>query len=89
VAKADHVLENPVTGERLVFRRTAAETRGEVFAYELVFRPQGFVVQQQRYARPMVTPMRSAVVAVVAAGAVVLLPVVVGDRPLRTGCPAT
>ena len=35
-----------MTGERLVFRRTAAETGGEVLAYELVFRPQGFVVQQ-------------------------------------------
>jgi len=46
VAKAGDVLENPVTGERLVFRRTAAETGGEVLEYELVFRPQGFVVQQ-------------------------------------------
>jgi len=40
------VLENPVTGERLVFRRTATETGGEALEYELVFRPQGFVVQQ-------------------------------------------
>ena len=40
------VLENPVTGERLVFRRTAAETGGEALEYELVFRPQGFAVQQ-------------------------------------------
>jgi hypothetical protein len=46
VAKADDVLENSVTGERLVFRRTAAETGGVVLGYELVFRPEGFVVQQ-------------------------------------------
>jgi hypothetical protein len=29
------VLENPATGERLVFLRTAAETGGEVLEYEL------------------------------------------------------
>jgi len=46
VAKSGDALENPVTGERLVFRRTAAETGGEALEYELVFRPKGFVVQQ-------------------------------------------
>jgi len=46
VARAGDVLENPVTGERIEFRRTAGETDGEVLEYELVFRPQGFVVRE-------------------------------------------
>jgi quercetin dioxygenase-like cupin family protein len=43
---AGETLENRVTGERLVFRRTTAETNGEALEYELLFRPQGFVVQE-------------------------------------------
>jgi quercetin dioxygenase-like cupin family protein len=46
VASAGDVLENPVTGERIVFRRTAAETGGEALEYELFFRPQGFLVRE-------------------------------------------
>jgi quercetin dioxygenase-like cupin family protein len=36
-------LENPVTGEVLVFRRTAAETGGESVLVETIVRPHGFV----------------------------------------------
>ena len=36
-------LENPVTGEVLVFHRTAAETDGEFVLVETIVRPQGFV----------------------------------------------
>jgi quercetin dioxygenase-like cupin family protein len=36
-------LENPVTGEVLVFRRTAAETDGESVLVEVMVRPKGFV----------------------------------------------
>jgi quercetin dioxygenase-like cupin family protein len=36
-------LENPITGEVLVFRRTAAETGGESVLVETIVRPQGFV----------------------------------------------
>ena len=43
---AGESLENRATGERLVFRRTAADTNGEALEYELVFKPQGFVVQE-------------------------------------------
>jgi len=43
VAHADEVLENPATGERVVFRQTAADTNGELLEYEFVFRPRGFV----------------------------------------------
>ncbi|HEV3478516.1 MAG TPA: cupin domain-containing protein [Gaiellaceae bacterium] len=36
-------LENPVTGEVLVFHRTAAETDGESALVETIVRPDGFV----------------------------------------------
>jgi quercetin dioxygenase-like cupin family protein len=36
-------LENPVTGEVLVFHRTAAETDGESVLVETIVRPNGFV----------------------------------------------
>ena len=36
-------LENPVTGEVLVFHRTAAESNGEAVVFETIVRPRGFV----------------------------------------------
>lgn len=36
-------LENPVTGEVLIFHRTAAETDGEYVLVETIVRPDGFV----------------------------------------------
>jgi quercetin dioxygenase-like cupin family protein len=36
-------LENPVTGEILVFHRTSAETNGESVLVETILRPDGFV----------------------------------------------
>jgi quercetin dioxygenase-like cupin family protein len=36
-------LENPVTGEVLVFRRTSEETSGESVVVETIVRPDGFV----------------------------------------------
>jgi quercetin dioxygenase-like cupin family protein len=36
-------LENPVTGEVLVFRRTSEETNGETVLVETIVRPNGFV----------------------------------------------
>jgi quercetin dioxygenase-like cupin family protein len=36
-------LENPVTGERLVFRTTARETNGEAVVFEAFVQPDGFV----------------------------------------------
>jgi quercetin dioxygenase-like cupin family protein len=36
-------IENPVTGERLVFRRTAADTNGELVVVETFVQPHGFV----------------------------------------------
>jgi quercetin dioxygenase-like cupin family protein len=40
---AQDTLENPVTGERLTFHRTAAETGGESVRVETAVRPDGFV----------------------------------------------
>jgi quercetin dioxygenase-like cupin family protein len=36
-------LENPVTGEVLIFRRTAAETGGDLVLVETIVQPDGFV----------------------------------------------
>lgn len=43
MARAGDVLENPVTGERIVFRRVAADTNGELLLFDLFFQPHGFV----------------------------------------------
>ena len=34
MARAGDVLENPVTGERIVFRRVAADTNGELLLFD-------------------------------------------------------
>ena len=36
-------LKNPVTGERLVFRKTSSETNGEAVVLETFVKPDGFV----------------------------------------------
>jgi quercetin dioxygenase-like cupin family protein len=43
VIKAGDTIVNPVTGERLVFRKTARETRGEAVVIETFVQPDGFV----------------------------------------------
>ena len=45
MARAGDVLDNPATGERLTFLRTAADTGGEVLEYELEFVPRGFAAR--------------------------------------------
>jgi len=49
-------IENPVTGERLVFKQTSAETDGEYVLFECFVQPSGFVAaahvhpfQQERF----------------------------------------
>ena len=44
MARAGDVLENPATGDRLVFLRTAAD--GNVLEYELEFVPRGFAARK-------------------------------------------
>jgi quercetin dioxygenase-like cupin family protein len=53
---AGDTIENPVTGERLVFKKTAAETNGEYVLFECFVKPSGFVAaahvhpsQQERF----------------------------------------
>jgi quercetin dioxygenase-like cupin family protein len=41
--RAGDVLENPVTGETLVFRQTSRETGGEAVVIETYVKPNGFV----------------------------------------------
>ncbi len=41
--RAGDTLENPVTGERLVFRQTSRETGGEAVVIETYVQPHGFV----------------------------------------------
>jgi quercetin dioxygenase-like cupin family protein len=43
MAYAGQILENPVSGERIVFRKTAADTGGELLALELFLAPAGHV----------------------------------------------
>jgi hypothetical protein len=45
VPRSRDALENPATGERLLFLRTARETDGEVLEYELTLVPRGFAVR--------------------------------------------
>src|SRR5437870_12460832 len=41
--RAGDSIENPVTGERLVFRQTSRETGGEAVVVETFVKPNGFV----------------------------------------------
>jgi quercetin dioxygenase-like cupin family protein len=41
--QAGDAIENPVTGERLVFRKTSQETNGEAVVLEAFVKPTGFV----------------------------------------------
>jgi len=43
--RAGDTIDNPVTGERLVFRRTSAETDGEAVVFDCFVRPSGFVAK--------------------------------------------
>jgi hypothetical protein len=42
MAHAGDVIENPVTGQRLIFLTTSADSDGELFAAEGIFSPGGF-----------------------------------------------
>jgi mannose-6-phosphate isomerase-like protein (cupin superfamily) len=45
MARAGDVLENPATGERIVFRMTAQDTNGELLRYEAEFTPRGIATR--------------------------------------------
>jgi quercetin dioxygenase-like cupin family protein len=50
MAHAGQVIENPVSGERFTFLRTAADTNGELLQFELVLRPGGRIPIMHRHA---------------------------------------
>ena len=43
MAHAGQILENPISGEKIIFRQTAADTDGELLSFELVLAPGGAV----------------------------------------------
>ncbi len=43
MAYSGQVLDNPVSGERIVFRKTAADTGGPLLAFDLFLAPDGHV----------------------------------------------
>ena len=51
MARAGDVIENPVSGERFTFLKTAADTNGELLQFELSLRPGGRVPVDHIHAR--------------------------------------
>jgi mannose-6-phosphate isomerase-like protein (cupin superfamily) len=56
MAHTGQMIENPVSGERITFRKTAADTDGELLAFELELSPDGHVpgmhvhpIQEERF----------------------------------------
>jgi len=49
MAIAGQIIENPVTGERITFRRTAADTAGELLELDLELAPGGKVPGAHRH----------------------------------------
>jgi mannose-6-phosphate isomerase-like protein (cupin superfamily) len=43
--RAGDTIENPITGERIVFRKTSADTDGEAVVIECFVKPNGFVAK--------------------------------------------
>lgn len=43
MAKTGDMIEHPVTGEKIIFRKTAKDTGGELLQAELIVKPHGFV----------------------------------------------
>ena len=43
MARSGDTIENPITGERIVFRQTSAETGGALLQCDLFVKPRGFV----------------------------------------------
>lgn len=46
MAKAGDILEHPVTGEKVIFRKTAKDTGGELMQGDVIMRPHGFVAAE-------------------------------------------
>jgi quercetin dioxygenase-like cupin family protein len=46
MAEAGDIIEHPVTGEKVIFRKTAQDTGGELLLAELIVQPHGFVAAE-------------------------------------------
>ena len=46
MARSGDVIEHPVTGERIIFRKTAQETGGERMQADLIVQPHGFAAAE-------------------------------------------
>jgi quercetin dioxygenase-like cupin family protein len=51
MAKAGDILEHPVTGERIIFRKTAKDTGGELLQADVIMKPHGFVAAEHVHPR--------------------------------------
>ncbi len=51
MARPGDVLENPATGERIVFQATAGDTGGELLRYEATFTPRGIGAREHVHPR--------------------------------------
>src|SRR5437660_7014881 len=51
LAREGDVLENPATGERIVFHATARDTDGELLRYEAEFTPRGIAARTHVHPR--------------------------------------
>ncbi|MGH2749945.1 MAG: cupin domain-containing protein [Actinomycetota bacterium] len=56
MAFSGQILDNPITGERILFTRTASDTKGEMLAFELELEPDGHApglhvhpIQEERF----------------------------------------
>ena len=52
MAREGQVIENPATGERIEFRRTARETDGESLQFDYYLQPGGFAVGRVDHVHP-------------------------------------
>jgi quercetin dioxygenase-like cupin family protein len=46
MAQAGDILEHPVTGEKIIFRKTAKDTAGELMQADIIMKPHGFVAAE-------------------------------------------
>jgi mannose-6-phosphate isomerase-like protein (cupin superfamily) len=52
MARQEDVLQNPVTGERIEFRRTARDTGGEALTFDYHLAPGGFALGKIDHVHP-------------------------------------
>jgi quercetin dioxygenase-like cupin family protein len=46
MVKAGDIMEHPITGEKIIFRKTAKDTDGELLQADVIMKPHGFVAAE-------------------------------------------